>query len=134
MAFVVGLALVSAVFAFNVDKPPVVPSNTQPAKKGAIKVHRETRVSITGIVKEISDTSLLVERSVKDSVETMEFTLDKPAENIKVGDKIKVSYIKRDGKNIARKVVPVTVKRIINKTESSKDLKGTSPESPPVRK
>jgi len=134
IVFVIGLAFASGVLAFNTDKPPAVPSSTQPAKTTAIKVHRETRVSFTGIVKEISDTTLLVERSVKDNVETMEFTLDKPAEDIKAGDKIKVSYIKKDGKNIVRKVSPFTVKKIINKTESAKEIKVTTPEAPPSRK
>jgi hypothetical protein len=135
VVLVIVLTFASAVLAFNSDKPVVAPAATiQPIKAAPIKTHRETRVTVTGVVKEISDTTLSVERSVKDNVETMEFILEKPAENIKVGDRIKVSYIKKDGKNVARKVSPVVVKRVINKTEPAKVIITAPPEASPSKK
>jgi hypothetical protein len=120
---VVGLAFAFCALAFATDKPSVVPYNTSPAKAAPIKTRKETRVSFTGIVKEITDAAIMVERTVKGSVEAMEFALDKPAANIKVGDKVKVSYVKKEGKNIAMKVAPVVVKRIIKKVIPPKEIK-----------
>jgi len=132
---VVGLAFTFCALAFATDKPSVIPSNTQPVKKAApIKARKETRVSLTGIVKEISDTTVMVERTVKGNVETMEFTLDKPVENIKAGDKVKISYVKKEGKNIAMKVAPVVVKRIIKKAIPPKEIKPAPVEATPSKK
>jgi autonomous glycyl radical cofactor GrcA len=57
-----------------------------------------------GIVIEITDTALKIERKVKDKVETMEFTLEKPLVKIKAGDKVRVSYITREDLNVATRV------------------------------
>jgi hypothetical protein len=121
--FVVGLAFAFGAFAFATEKPSVVPSNTQPVKAAPMKARKETRVSFTGIVREISDTAILVERTIRDNVETMEFALDKPAQNIKAGDKVKVSYVKKDGKNVAIKVAPDVAKKIIKKAAPVKEMK-----------
>jgi hypothetical protein len=129
----VGLAFTFCALAFATDKPSTIP-NTQPVKAAPIKSRKETRVSFTGIVKEISDTMVMVERSVKGNVETMEFALEKPVQNIKAGDRVKVSYVKKEGKNIARKVVPVVVKRIIKKAVPAKGIKPAPIEIPPSRK
>jgi hypothetical protein len=134
IVFVVGLAFASGALAFNTDKPPIVPSSTQPAKTAPIKARKETRVSFTGIVKEISDTTVMVERSVKGNVETMEFALDKPVQDIKAGDKVKVSYVKKEGKNIAMKVAPVVAKRIMKKAAPSKEIKPAPVEATPSKK
>jgi hypothetical protein len=134
MVFVVGLAFAFGALAFATDKPSVVPSNTQPVKAAPIKLRKETRVSFTGIVKEISDTTIMVERTVKGNVETMEFALDKPAENIKAGDKVKVSYVKKEGKNIAMKVVPDAAKKILKKVAPAKEAKPAPIEVPPPNK
>ncbi|MCX5853260.1 MAG: hypothetical protein NTZ24_01520 [Deltaproteobacteria bacterium] len=131
---IVGLAFAFCALAFATDKPSVVPYNTHPAKAAPIKTRKETRVSFTGIVKEITDTTIMVERTVKGSMEAMEFALDKPAANIKVGDKVKVSYVKKEGKNIAMKVAPVVVKRIIKKAIPPKEIKPAPIEAAPSKK
>lgn len=119
MVFIVVLATTFVASAFATEKPIVVPSGTQPAQIAPVKATKETRVSITGVVREISDTAVIVERSVKGNIEAMEFALDKPAEKIKAGDKVKISYVKKEGKNIARKVAAVVVKRIVKKTTAA---------------
>jgi hypothetical protein len=127
---VIVVAVVSAfvALAFATEKPEIVPSKTQPVQIAPMKINKETRVSITGIVREISDTTIVVERSVKDNMEAMEFTLEKPAEKIKVGDKVKISYIKKAGKNIARKVAPVVPKRISKKAAPASEVKSVPAE------
>jgi len=74
---------------------------------------RETRMRATGRVIEISAEELKIERTVKGTVETMEFTLAKPQEKIGVGDEVGVSYITKGNQNIAKRVVKVTKKKVI---------------------
>ncbi len=76
---------------------------------------RVTRMQAAGVVTEISAALLIIERKVMEQVERMEFVLEKPAAKIKAGDKVKVSYITRDGKNIATKVTADIPQKAIKK-------------------
>jgi hypothetical protein len=143
MVFVAGLAFAFAVLACNADKSSDIPTKTQPTKaapktqptKAApMKSVKKTRVSFTGIVKELSDTTIMVERNIKSHVETMEFALDKPIKNVKVGDKVKVSYIKKEDKNIAPTIVPAVDRKIIKKVAPANEPKPTSIEAQPPKK
>lgn len=134
IVLVVGFAFVFSTYIFAANGPSTVPAKTEPSKAVTMKPPKETRVSITGIVKEISDTMILVERTVKGKTEIMEFALDKPAEKIKAGDKVRVSYIKKDGKNVARRVTPFIAKKIIKKTSPIKETKPLPTEAPPAQK
>ena len=69
---------------------------------------RETRMRATGKVIEITPTSIRIERNVKGTVETMDFSLVKPLDKIKVGDEVGVSYITKDNSNIAKRISKVT--------------------------
>lgn len=143
MVFVAGLAFAFAVLACNADKPSDIPTKTQPTKVAPItqptkatptKSVKKTGVTFVGIVKELSDTMIMVERNIKSHVETMEFALDKPIKNVKVGDKVKVSYIKKENKNIATRVVPAVDRKIINKVAPANEPKPTSIEAQPPKK
>lgn len=115
MVLVAGLAFVFGTYIFAAERPSTTPAKAETPKAVTVKPPKETRVSITGVVKEISDTMITVERTVKGKTETMGFVLDKPVEKIKVGDKVRVSYIKKDDKYIAIRVTPVIAKKIIKK-------------------
>lgn len=117
--------------AFAADGPSTAPTKAEPSKAATVKPPKETRVSITGVVKEISDTMIMVERTVKGNTETMQFILDKPVEQINAGDKVRVIYIKKDDKHIAIKVSPVVAKKIIKKTSPLKEIKPLPAEAPP---
>jgi hypothetical protein len=134
MMFIAGLVFAFGAMAFTPDKPTDIPAKTQPVKAASIIAGKETRVSFTGVVKEINDTTIMVERTVKGNVEIMEFALDKPVESIKAGDKVKVSYIKKDGKNIVIKVTPAVTKRIVKKAAPAKEVKPPSGEALPPKK
>jgi len=112
---VVGVILILLISIFAVEISSTVPAELELSKALAVVTVQETNVTFTGIVKEISDTKLLVERTVKGKVEFTEFVLDKPNEKIKTGDKVKVSYTRKEGKNIAMKVTPVISKKISKK-------------------
>ncbi len=87
-------------------KVPSIPSGN------AVKV---TKMRAAGVVMEISDTALKIERKIKDKAETMEFVLEKALNKIKVGNKVRVSYITREGKNVATKVTADVPNKAINK-------------------
>ena len=74
------------------------------SKAPAVRAAKRTKVTFIGVVKGLSDTTILVERTVKGKVELIEFVLDKPTEKIGVGDKVRMSYLKKEGKNIATTV------------------------------
>jgi hypothetical protein len=76
-------------------------------KAGAAKGAPAKAASMTasGKIVDLSDTMLKLERSAKGKAETMEFGLDKPVSaDIKVGDKVTVHYVSKDGKKVATKV------------------------------
>ena len=66
----------------------------------------------TGKVIEISPEAIKIERNVKGTVETMDFSLVKPLDKIKVGDEVGVSYIAKDNQNIAKRISKVTKKKV----------------------
>ena len=132
LAAVLVMALHAPVFAD--DRPTTTPSKAEYPKANARKAPKETRVSITGVVKDISETMILVERTVKGKTETMEFVLEKPVEMIKAGDKVRVSYFKKEGKHIATRVSPFVAKKIIKKTPALRRTKQAPPETQPPRK
>ena len=120
------------VCAFASDGTSTAPAKAEPSKAVTPKPPKETRVSISGVVKEISDTMVMVERTVKGNTETMQFVLYKPVEQINAGDKVRVSYIKKDDKLIAIRVSPVVAKKIIKKASPYKEIKPA--EAPPSLK
>jgi hypothetical protein len=85
---------------------------------GAPVVVRVTKMRAAGIVKEITDVTLKIERKVKDKAETMEFVLEKPLVNIKAGDKVRVSYITREDQNVATVVVADVPQTAIKKAKN----------------
>jgi len=102
------------------------------AKKTAAA--KETTMSTTGKVTEISNTMLKIERTVKGKAEIMEFTLEKayPASpNITAGDIVNVSYMTKDGKNVSTKVTKV-VKEVTQKPAEAKAAPVEA--KPPVKK
>jgi hypothetical protein len=101
--------------AFATDGTSIAPAKAEPSKAVTPKPPEEPTVRIVGVVKEISDTMIMVERTVKGNTETMQFVLYKPVEQINAGDKVRVSYIKRDDKLIAIRVIHFIAKKIIKK-------------------
>jgi hypothetical protein len=130
MILAAGIVFVFSAAVFAVDGPSQAPAKADPSKAVTVKPPKETKVSIIGVVRDISDTMISVERTVRGKTETMEFTLDKPVEKINAGDKVKVNYLKKDGKNLATRVTPVVVRKIIRKTSPLKETKPSLPEAP----
>jgi len=129
MFFVAVFVLISysSIFAANGTYAP--PAKAETSKAATVKPLKETKLYIAGIVKELTDTMIMVERTVKGKTEIMEFALDKPVEKIKAGDKVRVSYIKKDGKNVATRVTLAVAKKI-NKKTSPRETKQSPAATP----
>ncbi len=131
---VASFVLIFASCAFAVEEASTAPTKAEPSQTVAPKLSKETRVSITGVVKEISDTMIMVERTVKGNTENMQFVLAKPVEQINAGDKVRVSYIKKDDKLVALRVSRAVAKKIIKKGAPLKETRPLSAEAPPSLK
>ncbi len=108
VVLVIAAALVMygmGIAAEQVSKPAVKaePIKAAPGKAKSSKI---TRMHASGVVVEVTGTAIRIERPVKGNsatVETMEFILEKPA-NVKVGDKVTVSYVKKENQDVAIRV------------------------------
>jgi len=100
MLIAAGLVFLLFAWAVAAD-PPVSTAPVAPAKAAKI-----TKMRAPGTILEISDVLLKIERKIKDKdkVETMEFVLEKPVK-FKAGDRVRVTYVEKDGKMIATRVV-----------------------------
>lgn len=123
---VVSFIFCGSVFASEVSKKAVPAAPATKAEPAVVpaKAATETKMSATGKVAEISDTMLKIDRHVKGKAETMEFSLEKACSNVSAGDKVKVSYVTKDDKNIAAKVTKVakkTKKNAVKKAAAAKE-------------
>ena len=119
MLFAAGLTFLLFAWAFAADQPV----STAPAAVTS-QTAKITRMRAPGTVLEISDVVLKIERKIKDRVETMEFVLEKPVK-FKVGDRVRVSYVEKDGKMNATRVVKAP---IIQVKKVAKPIKEAKPE------
>jgi len=102
MLFTAGLTFLLCAWAFAAEQAvKLSPSTAVPS--GAVRA-KITKMRAPGIILEITDTKLRIERKVKNDVETMEFVLEKPV-TFKVGDKVRVSYVDNNGRLIVTRVV-----------------------------
>ncbi len=101
---------------------------------GTAAAVRVTRMKAAGVVTEISDTTLKIERKFRDKVETMEFVLEKPLTKIKVTDKVRVSYVNKEDRNIATKVELDIPQKVIKKSTTIPETKTVPAIIPPATK
>jgi hypothetical protein len=108
LLYMIGAALLLSAIAFAADKPAANNTNADQLK---VSPGRIAKMNATGKVVEISDKMIKIERTVKNNVETMQFVLDKPAENIAVNDAVKIAYIEKDGNLLASRVAKIILKK-----------------------
>jgi hypothetical protein len=135
------LLLLGIAFLFSSAASAINPSETSPGKVTTAKpittkqpiaktIPRETRMRATGIVKDFSDAMLRIERSV--TAELMEFSLEKPLDKIIAGDKVTISYIKKEERNIAKRVSKTLPKKKVISSQNGNPT--AQPSLPPVKK
>jgi hypothetical protein len=107
LVYITCTAFLLSAIAFAADKPA---SNVAADQVKASPV-RIAKMNATGKVVEISDKMIKIERTVKNNVETMQFDLDKPTENIAVNDAVKIAYIEKDGNLLASRVAKIIPKK-----------------------
>ncbi|PKN33566.1 MAG: hypothetical protein CVU61_12800 [Deltaproteobacteria bacterium HGW-Deltaproteobacteria-19] len=76
------------------------------AAPGKAKSSKITRMHASGVVVEVTEGMIRIERAVKGNsatVETMQFILEKPVK-VNIGDKVTVSYVKKDNQDVAIRV------------------------------
>jgi hypothetical protein len=112
LVYIVSVAFLLSALAFAADKPATDATKVDSAKTNVVK---SAKMNATGKVIEISDSSIKIERTVKGNAETMEFVLEKPAENIAVNDSVKIAYIEQDGQLLVSRVVKSTPKKMEKK-------------------
>lgn len=98
--------------AEQVSRPAVKadPIKAAPGKAASSKV---TRMHASGVVVEITEAMIRIERPAKGNsatVETMQFLLEKPVK-VEVGDKVGVSYVKKGDQDVAIRVTKAVIKK-----------------------
>jgi hypothetical protein len=122
------VVLITVALAFAAETPSLTVTKPEPVKAATTKAasSKETKLLATGKVMEVSETNLKIERTVKGKggiAEIMVFVLEKPVK-VEAGDKVKVTYIKKEGQNVAFLVVKLTtIKRSTAKEEKPPDAK-----------
>ena len=109
LIYIVGVAFLLSAIAFAADNPASNAAKTDPVKVIPVRI---AKMNATGKVIEISDKTIKIERTVKNNVETMEFILDKPTENIIINDAVKIAYIEKDGRLLVSRVAKITPKKV----------------------
>lgn len=118
MLFTAGLTLLLCAWAFAAEQAATLaPASTAPSSAVRAKI---TKMRAPGVILEITDTKLRIERKVKNDVETMEFILEKPVK-FKVGDKVRVSYVDDNGKMIVTRIVKTTDIKVKKQVKPLKD-------------
>ncbi len=111
--------------AFAAEKPSHQATRPESVKAATAKAasSKEIKLNATGKVMEVSETNLKIERTVKEASEIMEFVLEKP-KKVEIGDKVNVTYIKKEGQDVALRVAKVmAIKKSTTKAEKPPDAK-----------
>lgn len=109
---IIGLVFICGASVFAITPTDAPQGKTPVPKASYVKkpvAKAETRMRAIGIVKDLTDSMIRIERNV--TAEVMEFNLENPLPKISLGDKVVVSYIEKDGKNIAKKVNKAVAKK-----------------------
>ena len=120
------VVLIIVAFAFAAEKPSLQDTKPEGVKAAKAASSKEIKLNATGKVMEVSETNLKIERNVKGkdgAPEIMEFVLEKP-KKVEIGDKVNVTYIKKEGQNVVLRVAKVTaIKKSTTKAEKPTDAK-----------
>jgi hypothetical protein len=105
MIFAAGLIILLGAWAFAAEQAAApAPARAASGKTATAII---TKMRAPGTILEITDSKLLIERKVKDNMETMEFVLEKPMK-FKVGDKVRVTYVEDKGKRVVTRIVKLS--------------------------
>ncbi len=129
MIFATGLIILFGAWAFAAEKA-ATPAPAKAASTGTAAANI-TKMRAPGTILEITDSTLIIERKVKDSVEKMAFVLEKPMK-FKVGDNVRVSYMEVDGKLIVTRIVKLSDLKEKKPVRPGKEIKPAAGSAVPV--
>jgi len=133
---IIAIAFIFCALAFAGDQVIKVTPKSEPAKAAAAASVKVVKMKATGKVVEVTDTMLRIERTVKGTVEPFEFALEKPLTKIKVGDKVIITYMIKDEKNVITRITkqnPRLRKKIVEPKEKSEPNMLPLPGSVPAK-
>jgi hypothetical protein len=119
----------AGVFAAERAVTPV-PAQGVSAGTAAAKI---TKMRAPGTILEVTDSTLIIERKVKDSVETMTFILEKPIK-FKAGDNVRVTYVEDKGKRIVTNIVKLSDLKQKKPARPEKEIKPAPASAAPAAK
>ncbi|NPU82885.1 MAG: hypothetical protein HPY65_00225 [Syntrophaceae bacterium] len=106
LAIAAALVMYGMGIAAEQTSKPAVKAEPIKAAPGKAKSSKVTRMHASGVVVEVTEGMIRIERPVKGNsatVETMQFILEKPV-TVNVGDKVTVSYVKKENQDVAIRV------------------------------
>ncbi len=98
------LFVILSTVAMIIGMTALVSAQAPDAKAPEAKAPAAAAAPVMGKVVELNAQMLKVEVMVNDKAEVKEFALEKPVMDVKVGDQVKVTFVAKDGKNIAQTV------------------------------
>jgi len=101
MRWMLVIAFLFSTFACVGDQAPPGNVPEEPVNKLPVNV---VKIRTTGRIVAITDTRLVIECSVKETVETFELELEKPITKFKVGDKVVVWYTTKEDKSVLKEI------------------------------
>jgi Cu/Ag efflux protein CusF len=75
-----------------------------------VTIQKITKMAATGKVASIDDSTIKIERTVKGNMETMELGFEKPIQDTKIGDKVRINYVEKGGKYTVTKITKIAKK------------------------
>ena len=130
MIFAAVSIILLGVWAFAAEKA-ATPAPAKAASAGTATA-KITKMRAPGTILEITDSTLIIERKVKDNVEKMAFVLEKPMK-FKVGDKVRVSYVEADGRMMVTRIVIIADLKAKKPAKPDKDTKSAAGAAPAAK-
>ncbi|MFH1078884.1 MAG: hypothetical protein V1766_01255 [Pseudomonadota bacterium] len=130
MIYTAGLIILLGAWAFAAERA-VVPAPAKTASAGTATA-KITKMRAPGTILEITDSTLIIERKVKNNVEKMVFVLEKPMK-FKVGDKVRVSYMEADGRMIVTRIVKIADLNAKKPAKPGRDTKAAASTLPATK-
>ncbi|PKN60535.1 MAG: hypothetical protein CVU53_02610 [Deltaproteobacteria bacterium HGW-Deltaproteobacteria-11] len=130
MIFAAGSIILLGAWAFAAEQAATpAPAKAVSAGTATAKI---TKMRAPGTILEITDSTLIIERKVKDNVEKMTFVLEKPMK-FKVGDKVRVSYVEAGGRMIVTRIVKIADLKAKKPAKPGKDTKSAASAAPAAK-
>ena len=130
MIFAAGSIILLGAWAFAAEQAATpAPAKAVSARTATAKI---TRMRAPGTILEITDSTLIIERKVKDNVEKMTFVLEKPMK-FNVGDNVRVSYVETGGRMIVTRIVKIADLKAKKPAKPGKDTKSAASAAPAAK-